>query len=304
MMHIPTIAAPLQHMKEKVLHWAIFILLSVIWGSSFVLMKSGMQVFSAYEVASLRMLSAGITLLPFAVRSFKQIPAAKIPWIITTGLLGSFIPAFLFCIAETKIDSSLAGILNALTPIFTIVVGMIFYKLKVGAIKILGLVVGFVGLILLFVIRGNISFDYLSYASLIILATICYGVNVNLVGYHLKGQSSVTIASLAFVSFIIPSAIILFFAGFFNHSIYQPHYGISIAASVSLGMLGTALASVMYYMLIKRAGGFFASMVTYGIPFVAVGWGLGSGETITWKQVVCLCIILTGVYITSLKTKE
>ncbi len=104
--------------------------------------------------------------------------------------------------------------------------------------------------------------------------------------------------------FIIPSALILFFTGFFQHSIYQPHYAISIAASVSLGMFGTALASVLYYMLIKRAGGFFASMVTYGIPFVAVGWGLYSGETITWKQVGCLCLILAGVYLTSLKMKN
>ncbi len=290
-------------MKEKVLHWSIFILLSLIWGSSFVLMKSGMQVFSAYEVASLRMLSAGIALLPFAVNSFKQIPSAKIPWIITTGLVGSFIPAYLFCVAETKIDSSLAGILNALTPIFTILVGMLFYKLKVGTMKALGLIIGFAGLVLLFVTRGNISFNYLSYSALILLATLFYGINVNLVGHHLKEQSSITIASLAFVSFIVPSLIILWFTGFFQHSIYQQHFATSIAASVSLGLFGTALASVLYYMLIKRAGGFFASMVTYGIPFVAVGWGLYSGETITWKQVTCLCIILLGVYMTSLKMR-
>ena len=291
-------------MKAKIFNWSIFLLLSLIWGSSFILMKIGLEALSAYEVASVRMLSAGLVLLPFALRSFRNIPLAKYPWIIVTCLLGSFFPAYLFCLAETKIDSSLAGILNALTPIFTLMIGIMFYKYQVGVYKIIGLLVGFTGLILLFITSGNISFSYLSYASLVLLATLFYGINVNLVAHHLSGQSSVAIASVAFCSFIIPSTLILWLAGFCNHSIHQPHFIGAVVASVTMGVMGTAVATILYYMLIKRAGGFFASMVTYGIPFVAVGWGLFGGETIGLLQVLCLCMILAGVYLTSLQKKN
>ncbi len=290
-------------MKGRLLHWILFLLLSLIWGSSFILIKIGLETLSAYEVASLRMLSGGIVLLPFALRSFRSIPANKFLWIITSGLLGSFFPAFLFCLAETKINSSLAGILNALTPIFTLIIGIILYKQTIGKYKIIGLIIGFVGLVFLFISKGDISFSYLSYASLVILATLFYGINVNLISNHLAGQTSVIIASVSFCSFIIPSSLILYFSGFLHHSIHQPHFIISVAASATLGIMGTAIATILYYMLIKRAGGFFASMVTYGIPFVAVGWGLLSGETINFIQVVCLCIILVGVYMTSLQKK-
>lgn len=290
-------------MKGGLLNWVLFLLLSLIWGSSFILIKVGLEVLSAYEVASLRMLSGGIVLLPFVLRSFKSIPASKYFLIIVSGLLGSFFPAFLFCIAETKINSSLAGILNALTPIFTLIISVIFYKHSIGKNKIIGLIVGFIGLVALFISKGDISFSYLSFASLVILATLFYGMNVNLVSNHLAGQTPITIASVSFCSFIIPSTIILWYAGFFHHSLHQPHFILSVAASASLGIMGTALATVLYYMLIKRAGGFFASMVTYGIPFVAVGWGLFSGETINFIQLISLCTILVGVYMTSIQKR-
>lgn len=288
-------------MKGKLSHWIIFALLSVIWGSSFVLMKAGLEGLNAYEVASLRMVSAGVVLMPFAIRRLRTIPVAVIPWVIASGILGNFLPAYLFCLAETKIDSSLAGILNALTPIFALLIGILFYNLKVGAYKIAGIAIGFAGLVLLFISKGNISFGYLSYASLVLLATLFYGMNVNLVAHHLTGQPSLAIASIACASLIIPSLSVLLYSGFFQHSVHEPHLTGSIAASVTLGIAGTAIATILYYVLIKRAGGLFASMVTYGIPFVAVGWGLYDGETITWPQVVCLCVILVGVYLTSLK---
>lgn len=267
-------------------------------------MKTGMEALSPYEVASLRMLSAGIVLLPFALRSVRKLPSNKLPTVIASGLLGSFFPAYLFCLAETKIDSSLAGILNALTPIFALLISIVWYKLHPGIYKVLGLVVGFAGLVLLFITRGNISFTYLSYSSLVLLATFFYGINVNMVANNLKGEKPLAIASVAFGSLLVPALVVLLANGFFHHSIHQPNFLKSLAAAITLGVLGTAFASILYYMLIKRAGGFFASLVTYGIPFAAVGWGLYFGETISLLQVVCLCIILGGVYMTTLKVKK
>ena len=287
----------IQVLREKIFNWTLFIVLSFIWGSSFVLMKEGMQVLSPYQVAALRILSAGVVLIPFAFRAIKQVPKNKLGLVALSGILGSFIPAFLFCLAETKIDSSLAGILNALTPFFTILVGIAFFELKAERKKIIGILIGFIGLILLFTGNGHIDFKNVSYSSFIFVATILYGLNVNMVGRHMHGIGSVNIATLAFVFLIIPCLFILYFTGYFALPLSQKDYIFSTGASAILGIMGTAVASILFYMLIKRAGAVFSSMVTYGIPFVAVFWGLMLDEQITIWQVISLSVILTGVYL-------
>lgn len=257
---------------------------------------------SPYQVASIRMLSSGVVLLPFTLSAIRKIPGNKIGMVMMSGLLGSFFPAFLFCVAETKIDSSLAGILNALTPLFTILIGAIIFKVKVSSQRYLGVTIGFLGLCLLFFSKGSISFGYFSFAFLVILATFFYGINVNLIGKYMNGLASLNIASVAFSFLIIPSAIILIATGYFTTSLYHQNFLTATGASVVLGVFGTAVASVLFYVLVKRAGGLFASTVTYGIPFVAVFWGLLDGEHITLLQVGCLGIILSGVYIANRQT--
>lgn len=260
-------------------------------------MKLGMEALSPYQVAGLRMISAGIILLPFAVTAYKKIPHNKTGLVFLSGIFGSFFPAFLFCIAEVKIDSSLAGILNALTPLFTILIGVIFFKMKVSLNRYMGVVIGFVGLSLLFLLKGNITLSYLSYALLVLLATIFYGINVNIIGTYFQKTGSLNIASLAFCMLIPPSLIILWMTGYFNNPLLQKSFLLATVASTVLGVFGTAIASVLFYVLVKRSGSLFASTVTYGIPFVAVFWGLLSGEKITLPQVGCLGIILAGVYL-------
>lgn len=256
-----------------------------------------MVTLSPYQVAALRMISAGLVLLPFAISALKKIPKDKLGLIILSGIIGSFFPAFLFCIAETRIASSLAGILNALTPLFTILLGVMFFKMEVSKKRYVGVIIGFVGLCLLFISKGNITLSYLSYAFLVIVATIFYGLNVNMVSKFLQQTGSLNIASIAFAFLIIPSAIILYFTKFFTYNLGDSKILFATGASVILGVLGTAFASVFFYVLVKRAGGLFASTVTYGIPFVAVFWGLVSGEKITLPQVASLGIILIGVYL-------
>lgn len=284
-------------------HWALFLLLSVIWGSSFILMKRGMftasnePTLSAYQVAALRMLSAGLVLLPFAIRQFRSIPKNKIAPILLSGILGSFIPAFLFCIAETKIDSSIAGFMNALTPIFTILVGLLFFNTTLQRNKILGVVIAFSGMVLLFLSNKTINFQYLSFAGFVILATILYGFNVNIAHSYLGTIPSTTIAALAFSALIPPSLAVLFFTGYFELPLAEKDYWVSTGAATLLGVMGTAVATILFYMLLKKAGAIFASMVTYGIPFVALAWGLAAGEPVNLQQVAGLAVILTGVYL-------
>lgn len=291
-------------MQRPWIHWILFSALCIIWGSSFFLMKVGMRELSAYQVASIRILSAGLVLLPFVKKAWQSIPRAQVGRVMLSGLIGSFFPAFLFCMAETKIDSALAGILNALTPLFTLLVGILFFQLKARVLQILGTLIGFLGLTLLMVSGTGFQWGNIGYSMLVILATLFYGLNVNMVGRHMKGIGALDIASLAFVMLIPPSALILAYSGFFQMPLLNKSVLLSIATAGVLGIVGTAIASIIFYMLVKRAGPVFASMVTYGIPFVAVFWGIFRNEQINERQLFCLLIILVGVYLVNKPQKK
>jgi drug/metabolite transporter (DMT)-like permease len=253
---------------------------------------------SANQVAAIRILSASLVLLPFAPGAWRRLPSAGIGgYIFLSGLLGSFFPAFLFCMAESKIDSSLAGTINAITPIFTLLIATIFFKSKIALHKWAGIAVGFCGCLLLFIGKGNASTGQYSFSAFAVLATVCYGINVNMVRHRLMLVPSLDIASLAFSFLLIPSLAVLYFSGFFQLPITKTPYLGAILASATLGIIGTALASVLFYILVKRAGIVFASLVTYGIPFVALGWGILYGEKIGINQMIALLIILSGVYL-------
>ncbi len=278
--------------------WLLYIILCLIWGSSFILMKEGLVKLSAYEVAAIRMLSAGIISLPFAYRSLQDLSKKQRAYSILTGLLGSYLPAILFCVAETKIDSALAGMLNALTPLFVLVIGFLFFGLKMVREKLLGVLIGFAGMIVLFFNQtGSLNFGQLPFLLLIVIATICYGINVNIAGRFLQGVKPLAIASVAF-TFLIPLSVILLWSqGFFGHVFTDDKIILSIGSAAVLGITGTAIATILFYMLMKKAGPLFSSMVTYGIPFVAVAWGYVYGEKITFVQIAGLMIILSGVYV-------
>jgi len=285
-------------LKKDFLSWFIFILLSVIWGSSFIMMKEGLLHLSAYQLASLRIIFAGIVLLPWAVKYIRQIPRNRIVIVFLSGVLGSLLPAYLFCMAEEGIDGALAGTLNSLTPIFVIITGALFFRIQTPAGKILGIVIALAGSILLLFSSGHVnSPGNLWCIFLVVLATISYGVNVNMVYRYLQDIGSLKIAAVALSLNAIPALIVLYCTGYFKMTLTDPGVLYSTGHAAMLGIFGTALASIIFYMLIKRAGAVFSSMVTYGIPIVANIWGVIYGETVGWKEVGCLALILTGVYI-------
>ena len=291
-------------MSNKLINWLIFIALSFIWGSSFILMKEGLVHLTAFQVASLRIISSGLVLLPVAYKSFKEIPRNKIFVTFMSGVLGSLLPAYLFCIAEETIDSALAGVLNSLTPIFVIIIGAFFFQSKTSANKVIGILIAFTGSILLFLSQPDFTHNSNAFnVLLVVIATIMYGYNVNMVSRHLKNIPSLRIASMALTLNAIPALAVLYFTGYFKLDLTDTGVLASTGFSCILGIFGTAVASIIFYMLIKRAGAVFSSMVTYGIPFVAIMWGILYGEKIGWKQVLSLVIILAGVYIANRKIK-
>ena len=289
----------------KATNWGLFILLSFIWGSSFILIKEGLVSLSAYQVASLRIFSAGLMLMPMAFSAYKQIPRNKIFLVFLSGVLGSLLPAYLFCIAEESIDSALAGVLNSLTPIFVIIVGAFFFQAKTSMRKVLGIVLAFCGSILLFLSQpGFAANSNALHVLLVVIATLMYGVNVNIVHRHLANIPSLKIAALALSLNAIPAFIVLFITGFFSMDFLDKGVLVSSGYSILLGIFGTTLATILFYMLIKKAGAVFSSMVTYAIPLVAIMWGIAYGEHIGWKQVASLIIILLGVFIANYKGRQ
>ena len=266
------------------------------------MMKEGLLHLTAYQVASLRIVFSGIVLLPAAARHFRQVPRNKLPVIFMSGVLGSLLPAYLFCLAEEGIDSALAGTLNSLTPIFVIIAGALFFSSKTSGNKILGILIAFTGSVLLLISKGHMQESQnLLYVSFVVLATICYGVNVNMVYKHLHHIGSIQIAALALSLNAIPALFILILTGYFNLPLTDPGILYSTGHAALLGIFGTAVASIIFYILIKRAGAVFSSMVTYGIPVVANFWGMIYGEEVGWKQFACLLLILTGVYLANRK---
>ena len=290
-------------MKNQLINWGLFLTITAIWGSSFILMKEGLMQLTAFQVAAMRIFSAGLVLLPIAIQQLKETPNEKIKRIIISATIGNFIPAFLFCIAETRINSSLAGIVNALTPLFAILIGILFFKMPFIWKKVAGVLVGFVGLCLLFLPQSNgIEFDKNQlYALYIVAATMLYGINPNLIVKHLKGINSLHIASIGLSVLAIPSFFILLFTGYFSAFNTSEPFVRATIASVILGVFGTAVAQIFFLMLLKRTGVVFSSLATYIMPFVAILWGVYYGETITNWELICLGIILSGVYFANKK---
>jgi drug/metabolite transporter (DMT)-like permease len=291
-------------MDNKLVNWLLFITLSFIWGSSFILMKGGLEHLSAYQVASIRIISAGIVLLPVTLVSIRQIPKNKIFTVFMSGALGSLIPAYLFCLAEEGIDSALAGTLNSLTPIFVIIAGALFFSAKTTTNKIWGIVIAFVGCLLLFLSQPDFSQNSNTlFILFVVLATMLYGFNVNMVHRHLSHIGSLKIAAVALSLNAIPAMVVLFFTGYFQQDLMATGTLIASGFSILLGIFGTALASVLFYVLLKRAGAVFASMVTYGIPVIAIMWGIIYGEHVGLKQIASMLVILAGVWVANMKEK-
>lgn len=222
-----------------------------------------------------------------------------------SGVLGSLLPAYLFCVAELGIDGALAGTLNSLTPIFVIITGALFFNSKTSTNKILGILIAFTGSILLLLAKNNMqSSQNLAYVSYVVLATICYGINVNMVYKHLQNIGSLQIAAVALSLNAVPALIVLIATGYFSLPLTNQGVLYSTGHAALLGIMGTAVASIIFYKLVKSAGAVFASMVTYGIPVIANFWGIISGEEVGWKQFGCLLLILTGVYLANRKVSN
>jgi len=278
--------------KRKIWHWLVLGILSLIWGTSYILMKKGLESFSAMQVGSLRITITFLCLLPTALRNLKYLTRTNILSFLIIGLFGSVIPAFLFPLAETRISSSMAGMLNSLSPVFTLVLGVAFYKRKAIRTQLAGIVLGLIGAAGL-LYSGSLTFNL--YGLLVVLATIMYGLSSNEVS-KVKGINGFKITALSFFVSSPPVIIYLLFSDF-SAPVQTENWIRNLCFIGILAILGTATALAIFYVLIRDTSPVFGSMVTYLIPIVATLWGFADNERFSSSMILSVVFILAGVFI-------
>lgn len=288
-------------MDAKQLKWAYLLVLSLIWGSSFILIKRGLVGLSAIQVGSFRIIFAALFLLIFGFKSLKKISLRQWKFVAVTSFFGTFTPAYLFAIAETEVDSSIVAILNSLTPLNTLVLGILIFGIQFQKRQVLGVFVGLIGCLLL-VLSGASAHPGQNYyyVVLVVIATLCYAINVNLIKKYLHDLNSVSITTGNFTVLLLPALIILSTTDIgqkINIDITQH----SIFFVLILGVLGTGIANILFFKLIQMSSPVFATSVTYLIPIVAFFWGLLDNEMLTPIQFFGAFIILIGVYLSAKK---
>lgn len=291
--------------SNKATSYLLIAILAIVWGSSFILMKKGLQIYSWDQVGAIRMFISFIVLFPFVWNGFKKIEARNWKFISVSGICGNCIPAFLFPLAETRIDSALAGIINSLTPLFTLIVGLIFFGATISSGRVFGVLIGLGGALLIILAKTNDIINvHIEYSLLVVLATFCYAFSVNILRHKLVAVDAILITGFALMFAGIPSGIYLFTTDFISRTQSSEGAGLCLAAILVLAIFGTALSTFLFNRLIKISSALFASSVTYFIPFVAILIGAGFGEHFGIQHLVGLAAILFGVYLINKKTSK
>jgi drug/metabolite transporter (DMT)-like permease len=288
--------------ENSLKNWSLLVILTLIWGTSFILIKRGLEVFSPGEVGAYRMVAAASLLLPLSLPRLKHLTKTQVQNLLLAGMLGSFIPAFLFPLAQTQLSSSLTGVLNALTPLFVVLVGAAFFNSKITNRNAVGLVIAFVGVVILVTYKENGGWDSLkginAYALFVIAACICYGFNLHVIKTRFSKLKSIEISSISLLM-ILPLALIYLFAGTdFSYKLAtHPGAWEALGYVTILGMVGTAVGLILFNIMVKSATPFFASLVTYTIPIVAIMWGVMDGEVLLLGHYVGIAAVILGVWV-------
>ncbi|MCF6213843.1 MAG: DMT family transporter [Flavobacteriaceae bacterium] len=290
-------------MSDSKKSWFYLIVLSLIWGSSFILIKKSLVGLSPVQVGALRLIITSIALFSVGFKSLLQIKREHYKPIVITALLGTFIPAYLFAFAINGIDSSISSILNSLTPLNTLIVGALLFGFRFTKNQKIGVLIGFIGtaILILSSAKVNTNQNYF-YAILPVIASILYALNVNILKQQLKGVSALSIATGNFAVLFIPALIILYFSDFFaTYQITDKSVNTSLLYLLILSVFGTALAKTMFNRLVQIASPLFSSSVTYLIPVIAVMWGVLDGEKFVLIQILASFIIFGGVFLSGRK---
>lgn len=285
--------------RKTLISIGILLMLSLIWGSSFILIKKALVAFDWSQVAALRMSVTMFFFLPFVISSIKKIKSKKVlTGILLMAIFGNGLPAFLYPIAQTQIDSSLAGILNASTPIFTLIVGAVLFNVLPTRNKIIGVIIGIVGasLLVLYGQEHKTGANNL-YGLFIVAATICYGISSNSIKEYLQEIPPLTTSAVAFIIVGPIGLVYLFTTDFLEIMQTNEDAWMSLASVSTLALFSTAIGTLLFVRLVQMTSAVFSSMVSYLAPIVAIALGFLDGEIITYWHFIGIALILTGIYL-------
>lgn len=286
------------------LAWILFIGLALTWGSSFILMKKGLNSFSYTQIGFIRIASAWLFTIAIAAPKFKNFKRKHLGALIGVGFFGNGIPYMLFPLAIKHLDSSLVGILNSMVPLFTLVIGLIWFKITIKWKSVLGIFLGFAGALWLLVPEMQLDVSNLAYGAYPILATICYGISINIIQSRLIDLSSmgITLMSLTAVG---PLCLLgLFNTDFVEVMQNQEQAWLNFSFIIILGVVGSSLAIYVFNLLIKNTSSLFAASVTYAIPLVALLWGVSDGESVGLHHLAGMVLILVGVWLVNRRKRN
>ena len=287
----------------KLNKWFYLIILSIIWGSSFILIKKALVGLEADQLGSLRIIFSSIIIILIAWKRLSKITRLEWKWITISAFLGSFFPAFLFAFAEKEIDSAVASIINSIVPLNTVIIGMVLFNIRSTKRQIIGVLIGLAGTYMLIMsgIKLNPDQNYL-YSGFVILCSFLYALNVNIIKKYLQHLSALTITVGHFAVIIIPAVIVFYFSDFDVNSLKNQETIDSVIYVLILAVFGTALAKILFNKLIKISSPVFASSVTYSMLIVSIFWGLVDGEKFSIYQLIATIIIILGVLLTNKKS--
>lgn len=285
-------------LSPQVVAWILLLLLALTWGSSYILIKRGLMSFTAPQLACLRVTLSALAFLPTFVWRIHKIDWSKWKGLLLIGITGNLLPAFLFANAQTQISSSLAGLLSSLTPLFTLLLGILLFKRPYVWTKTIGILVGLLGaaLLVFFAQQGAVTGNPF-YALFCVLATMCYAISSNTVQSYFNDMNPLTLSAASFIFVGLPALGYLISTDVIHTLQTVDTAWASLGYIAILSIFGTVLASIFFYQLVQMTDAVFASTVSYMVPVVALGWGIVDGEPINLFYLLGLGLILSGVYL-------
>ena len=285
--------------------WFLLLVIALTWGSSFMLIKKSLVVFSPYEIGAIRVVGSGLLLAFIGIPALFKMSKKTILWVTIAGFFGNFLPMYLFPIAQTQVSSSLAGILDSLVPIFVMIFSFLLFGINSKKTQMLGAVIGFLGAAsIIYFSEANAEDSNFWYVMLVVLAGASYGVNAVVIKERIPNLNAIKLTAAVYSIWAIPSLVILYFTGFVQNFEMKPEFTEPLSYLAFLTVFATAIAMLLYFKLIQDTSAVFASTVSYLLPIVAVIWGILDGEKFTFWYVFGGALILIGIYLIREKKKD
>lgn len=285
--------------------WFLLAVITLTWGSSFILIKKSLIAFTPYEIGAIRVAGSGVLFAAIGIPAVLKMTKSTLFWVTLVGFFGNFLPMFLFPIAQTKVSSSLAGVLDSLFPMFVLIFGFLLFGIKSQLSQVVGAIIGFLGAAsLIYFSEASTEASQFWYVMLVVFAGASYGVNAVVIKEKTSHVKAIQLTAAVYTIWAIPSLIILYFTGLIQNFEMSPEYVKPIGYLIFLTTFGTAIAMFLYYKLIQNTSAIFASTTSYLLPIVAVIWGVVDGEVFSLWYVFGGVLILIGIYLIREKKKD